>query len=151
LQKRTKIFLHNSSDSIVGWTDKVEDYGGLNLFTQYLTEHYGKEILIDSLQSGASGIASINQALIKNGFKEDFAQIFTDWGIPIINSKKYAVGRVIIKHESDDTAATTSEPAINSSAVNTFPTALIGSVFASSFGFTASCGLDISSTILFAS
>jgi hypothetical protein len=83
LQKRTKIFLHNSSDSIVGWTDKVEDYGGLNLFTQYLTEHYGKEILIDSLQSGASGIASINQALIKNGFKEDFAQIFTDWGIAV--------------------------------------------------------------------
>ena len=83
LQKRTKIFLHNSSDSIVGWTNETEDYGGLNLFTQYLVEHYGKEILIDSLQSSKSGIASLNQALIKNGFEEDFAQIFTDWGIAV--------------------------------------------------------------------
>ena len=34
-------------------------------------------------------------------------------GTPIINSKKFAVGRVRIQHGSDDTAATTSEPAIN--------------------------------------
>ncbi|GAI46022.1 unnamed protein product, partial [marine sediment metagenome] len=56
----------------------------LNLFTQYLVDYYGVKILKDSLQSSKIGISSINYALEKNGFKEDFSQIFTDWTISVL-------------------------------------------------------------------
>ena len=83
LERRVKDFLNSPSDSIMIWQNKVSDYGGLNLFTQYLTEHYGRNILSDSLHSSKIGISSLNEALIKNGFKEDFSQIFTDWTIAV--------------------------------------------------------------------
>mgnify|MGYP005651148417 CR=1 FL=1 len=59
------------------------DYGAINVFTQYLVEKYGIEILTDSLKSNKTGIESINYALKKNGFSEDFSQIFTDWLIAV--------------------------------------------------------------------
>ncbi|XOA42585.1 MAG: peptidoglycan-binding domain-containing protein [Candidatus Nealsonbacteria bacterium] len=84
LQKRVKIFLENPSDSITEWQGKKADYGALNLFTQYLVEHYGVKILADSLKSKEIGIKSLNEALEKNGFEEDFSQIFTDWTITVL-------------------------------------------------------------------
>ena len=83
LQKRVRQFLETPQDSLTEWQGKSSDYGGLNLFTQYLADRYGKEILIDSLKSGQTGIASINTALKKNGFNEDFSQIFTNWLITV--------------------------------------------------------------------
>ncbi len=83
LQKRVRQFLETPQDSLTEWQGKSSDYGALNLFTQYLVDHYGKEILVDSLKSGQTGIASINTALKKNGFGEDFSQIFTDWLITV--------------------------------------------------------------------
>jgi len=83
LQKRVINFLNNSRDSLTEWQGKAADYGILNLFTQYLVDHYGKEILADSLRSSKTGIDSLNYALEKNGFSEDFSQIFTDWSIAI--------------------------------------------------------------------
>jgi len=84
LEKRVKIFLENPSDSLTEWLGQEADYGGLNLFTQYLVEQYGIKILIDSLQSSKTGISSINEALEKNGFEKDFSQIFTDWIITVL-------------------------------------------------------------------
>jgi len=81
LQSRMKIFLADSSDSITSWENKVSDYGALNIFTQYLVEHYGIEVLIDSLHSSKVGIPSLNEALVENRFEEDFSQVFTDWTI----------------------------------------------------------------------
>lgn len=83
LQKRVRNFLQNTQDSLTEWKNEIADYGALNLFTQYLVDHYGKKILIDSLHSNKTGIASLNYALEKNGFSEDFSQIFTDWTIAI--------------------------------------------------------------------
>jgi len=83
LEKRVKIFLENPSDSLTEWLGQEADYGGLNLFTQYLVEKYGVKILADSLQSSKTGISSINEALEKNGFDVDFSQIFTDWTITV--------------------------------------------------------------------
>ncbi len=83
IQRRVKKFLGNPQDSLTEWQGKSSDYGALDLFIQYLVDHYGKEILIDSLQSGKIGIASLNYALEKNGFSEDFSQIFTDWTITV--------------------------------------------------------------------
>jgi hypothetical protein len=81
LAERVKVFLENPSDSLTEWKGNPADYGALNLFTHYLVEKYGIKILTDSLHSKEVGIKSLNEALIKNGFKNDFAKIFTDWTI----------------------------------------------------------------------
>jgi len=84
LQNRVNEFLKNPSDSITEWQGVPADYGALNLFIQYLVDHYGKKILTDSLRSSKVGIESIDYALEKNGFKKDFSQIFTDWTIAVL-------------------------------------------------------------------
>ena len=84
LQKRVKTFLQYPSDSITEWQNKKADYGALNLFTQYLVEHYGIEILINSLKSNEIGIKSLNEALKNQGCEENFSQIFTDWTIAVL-------------------------------------------------------------------
>ena len=84
LESRVKIFLKDSDDSIPGWQNKARDYGALNIFIQYLVDHYGVEILIDSLKSEEVGIQSLEYALKKNEWDEDFSQIFTDWTIAVL-------------------------------------------------------------------
>jgi len=84
LERRVKDFLESPSDSLTEWLNKKSDYGVINLFTQYLVDHYGIGILSDSMRSGLVGIHSINEALKKNGFTEDFSQIFTDWTIAVL-------------------------------------------------------------------
>ncbi len=83
LQKRVKNFLDRPYDSLTEWQNKPFDYGVANLFAQYLVDHYGVEILVDSLHSSKVGIESLDEALLKRGFKENFAQIFTDWTIAV--------------------------------------------------------------------
>ena len=84
LERRIQIFSDNPSDSIIDWQNTKYDYGSVSLFIQYLVDHYGIEILIDSLHSPEVGIKSINYALEKNGFVEDFSQIFLDWTIAVL-------------------------------------------------------------------
>jgi len=84
LEKRVKVFLENPSFSLTEWQGALADYGVLNLFTQYLVDHYGIAVLRDSLYSSETGIASLNYALRKNGFQEDFSQIFTNWTITVL-------------------------------------------------------------------
>ena len=83
LEQKVRTFLANPNDSLTEWSNQTTDYGALNLFTQYLVDHYGIKILADSLQSSKTGIPSINEALAKNGFQEDFSKIFTDWTIAV--------------------------------------------------------------------
>ena len=84
LQRRIKNFVKNPNDSITEWKNQEADYGSLDLFIQYLVEHYGIEILTDSLYSSSVGIASLNEALRENGFSEDFSQIFSNWLIAVL-------------------------------------------------------------------
>ncbi|MBA7633724.1 hypothetical protein ES703_41295 [subsurface metagenome] len=84
LQRRVKDFLDKPSDSLTEWQETSADYGIANLFIQYLVDHYGIQILTDSLKIRETGIESINAILSQRGFKEDFAQIFTDWTITIL-------------------------------------------------------------------
>jgi len=84
LQRRVKTFLEEPGDPLTEWQGKKADYGSLNLFTQYLVDHYGVIILSDSLKSREVGIFSINEALAKNKAKEDFSQIFTNWTIAVL-------------------------------------------------------------------
>lgn len=91
LQKRVRGFLENPSDSLAEWRDQKTDYGIINIFVQYLVEHYGVEILADSLKSSQVGILSINEALEnswgqslqKGTVPKKFSEIFSDWTIAI--------------------------------------------------------------------
>jgi len=83
LQRRVKNFLDRPYDSLTEWQNKPFDYGVANLFAQYLVDHYGVEILVDSLHSFKTGIESLNEALAGRGYKEDFPQIFTNWTIAV--------------------------------------------------------------------
>lgn len=81
IQTRVRDFLQAPSDSLTEWKNEKADYGVLNLFTQYLVDHYGIEILIQSLHSKTTGIPSFNEVLLKRGYTQDFSQIFIDWTI----------------------------------------------------------------------
>jgi len=84
LEKRVSDFLSSPSDSLTFWQNKISDYGVINLFIHYLIDHYGRNILNDALHSKKAGILSINEALVKNGFKEDFSKVFTDFTIAVL-------------------------------------------------------------------
>ncbi|MGB9743301.1 MAG: peptidoglycan-binding domain-containing protein [Minisyncoccales bacterium] len=84
LERRVRDFLGAPNDSLTEWRNQKEDYGIVNLFTQYLVDHYGIRILQDSLFSSKTGMASLNYALAKNGFKEDLSQILVNWSIAVL-------------------------------------------------------------------
>ncbi len=99
LEHRVNDFLKQPSDSITEWKGSVYDYGALNLFIQYLVDHYGTEILVDALHSSEIGIASINSALQKNGFTVDFYQIFIDWTIAVLSNDCSSGGKYCYLNE----------------------------------------------------
>lgn len=84
LQRRVRAFLEKPVDSLSAWQDNKYDYGTVNVFLHYLVDHYGVNILVDSLKSKYTGIDSINYALQKSGTNENFSQIFTNWTIATI-------------------------------------------------------------------
>lgn len=81
LQQRVRDFIEGPSDSVTDWRGTKYDYASVSLLMRYIVDHYGVNILFDSLKSQYSGIESINYALVKVGFKKDFGGIFTDWTI----------------------------------------------------------------------
>jgi hypothetical protein len=84
LERRVKKFLESPLDSLTEWRAHVYDYGVVNLFVQYLVDHHGIGVLIDSLFADKVGIDSLNDALAKNGFGEDFPLVFTQWTITVL-------------------------------------------------------------------
>src|SRR3989344_1992817 len=84
LQKRVRDFLDKPSDSLTEWRDTPSDYGVVNLFMQYLADHYGIGILTESLKLRKIGIESLNAVLAQQGFKEDFSQIFANWTVAVL-------------------------------------------------------------------
>lgn len=90
LEKRVNDFFSNPTTSLVEWRGRPQDYGIVSIFIHYLVDHYGVGVLIDSLHSEKVGIASLNEALQKNGFADTFSQIFTNWTIAIfLNNCQY--------------------------------------------------------------
>ncbi len=84
LQQRIKQFSQNPSDSLVGWLSKESDYGIISVFIQYLTEKYGSDILVKSLQSSKIGVDSLNEALQAKAAAKDVFQIFSDWTVTVL-------------------------------------------------------------------
>jgi len=100
LQRRVRNFLDKPNDSLTEWQGESSDYGVLNLFTQYLVDHYGVQILIDSLKMRKNGIESLNEALSQRGFKEDFSQVFTNWTIAVLVNNCNLGERYCYKNEN---------------------------------------------------
>lgn len=84
LQERVRDFLDSPTDSLTEWQETKYDYGVINLFIHYLVDHYSINILTNSLKLKSIGINSINEALLKNGFEDEFSEIFTNWTISIL-------------------------------------------------------------------
>lgn len=83
IDKRITSFIEKPYTSLMFWDNSNYDYGVVNSFIHYLVDHYGVDILIDSLNSSKKGIESINEALLKNSFKDSFSDIFTNWTIAV--------------------------------------------------------------------
>lgn len=81
LARRINEFKRNSSEPLAEWQNRVEDYGAVNLFLQYLTNRYGERILTEMVNSESIGITEINEALAKTGNQDRFVDIFTNWVI----------------------------------------------------------------------
>src|SRR3989344_5603779 len=86
LQNRVKDFVEKPTDSLVEWQETKYDYGVNAAFINYLVDHYGINILSDSLLLKSNGITSINEMLFENGYKEDFGNIFTNWTVALVLS-----------------------------------------------------------------
>ncbi len=83
LQKRVQSFVENPSISLIDWQNSKYNYGMANVFIQYLVDYYGKQILTNSLKSPKVGIDSLNDALAKEGYKDNFSQIFSTWIVAV--------------------------------------------------------------------
>jgi len=83
LEMRIRNFLDKPYDSLTEWQNFSPDYGVTNLFGHYLVDHYGAEVMTESLKIPQIGIESLNIALKKLGYNKDFAQIFTDWTVAV--------------------------------------------------------------------
>lgn len=86
LQRRVQTFIQKPDDSLPEWRSDSFDYGIINLFSQYLIDHYGLKILADSMASIKTGIPSLEEALKKNGYSDSFSQIFTNWSIAVTSN-----------------------------------------------------------------
>lgn len=84
LETRVRAFLDSPNVSLTEWLNSRSDYGAVNLFSQYLVDHYGVRILVDSLQSSKFGIASLEEALQKRGSPKSFSRIFSEWVIALL-------------------------------------------------------------------
>lgn len=84
LASRVRDFLASPNNSLPEWQNTKYDYAVVNVFMHYFVDHYGIQVLADSLKSKLTGIASINEALAKSGAKENFSQIFTNWTIATV-------------------------------------------------------------------
>lgn len=81
LKRRTSAFLEEPSDSLTEWANKPADYGQVAVLAEYLTSHYGANILKNSLHSNLSNFSSLNQALRDNGYNVNFADVFLRWAV----------------------------------------------------------------------
>ncbi len=79
LERRERDFLVKPTNDILQWGNTIYDYARVNLFIHYLVEHYGINVLIDSLHSPKVGVDSLNYALQKNGYKDTIADAYQNW------------------------------------------------------------------------
>jgi len=83
LATRIRTFLDHPTDALTEWSYLSDDYGVINAISHYLVDHYGREVLVDSLHSPEKGVESLNHALQENGFEKDFQEVFKEWTLAV--------------------------------------------------------------------
>ena len=63
LEARTKSFMKNFSDAILNWEAEEKDYASINLFGQYVLDHYGRSVIASMTENNLVGIESFNAAI----------------------------------------------------------------------------------------
>jgi hypothetical protein len=81
IDSRINSFLERPYTSLTNWSGSNYDYGVVNSFVHYLVDHYGIRILSNSLDSKKVGVESIEEVFKNSGYKETFADVFTNWAI----------------------------------------------------------------------
>lgn len=79
LEQRVAAFLENPSDSLTEWASGKYDYGSVNIFGQYLADHFGPDVLRQSMQSSVIGIESLEAVFKSLGQAKTFSDVFRDW------------------------------------------------------------------------
>ena len=102
LEARVRAFLKEPSDAILDWENEVKDYASINLFGQYILDHYGRSVIAHMIRTDKAGIESFNDALSFFGFKETFSDVHTNWTIAaLVNDCSIAaVGTYCYKNPS---------------------------------------------------
>ncbi len=94
LETRVKAFLKNPNDSLTEWNNLNEDYASVDLFMQFLVDHYGIGILKLIITSPQTGISAINDALQKLNSRDSFRDVFTNWVIAnYLNNQTFLSGK----------------------------------------------------------
>ncbi|HNR81456.1 MAG TPA: peptidoglycan-binding domain-containing protein [Candidatus Pacearchaeota archaeon] len=83
LEGELYVFNNDSSESLVEWQNYLAQYAIAHLLAQYIVDHYGINVLADSMKTEKTGIASVDYGLANNGFNIAFTQIFRDWLIAL--------------------------------------------------------------------
>ena len=81
IDSRINSFLERPYTSLTDWNGSNYNYGVVNSFVHYLVDHYGIRILSNSLDSKKVGVESIEEVFKNSGYKETFADVFTNWAI----------------------------------------------------------------------
>ncbi len=82
LRARADNFMDNQTDSLTEWKNKIYDYSSVNLFSQYLADHFGSRIFRTMIRDASTGIESIENSLQEEGYSnQTFRNIFTNWTI----------------------------------------------------------------------
>ena len=79
-------FFQTPDNSLLLWGDHgghaiLADYGQVQLWTTFLSDHYGSELISNFVQNGFPGVYGINYALWELGFSDRFEDVFRNWKI----------------------------------------------------------------------
>ncbi len=79
IDRRLQTFLYNPSDVLTEWKNISADYASIDMFGEYLVEHWSPLVFSDTLKENSVGIPSIEEGLVKEGFSDKFLDVFRNW------------------------------------------------------------------------
>ncbi|GAB4368885.1 MAG: hypothetical protein Kow0042_10280 [Calditrichia bacterium] len=88
-----RLYLENTNDSLMHWSNQIKDYARINLWMLYCAEQLGLDFIRYLVQSNLKGVSGFNQAVLNSGQSKTLPEIFSDWVVanwinnPAINSR----------------------------------------------------------------
>mgnify|MGYP001571489097 FL=1 len=79
LQRRMDTFAQSPSDSLVEWPNTSNDYAVASLFAHYIVDHYGADVIANSMHNDMAGVSAVESALRQGGEARSFGDVFVDW------------------------------------------------------------------------